>query len=96
MLEIINEIQSDIIKAAEILKLAGCSECYIFGSVSKGQANDKSDIDIAVRGLPPEKFFYVYGQLSMLISRAIDLIDLDDGSRFSRKLLGREVMMRVF
>ena len=89
-------IHSDINKAVDILKSAGCDECYIFGSVADGNSNEKSDIDLAIRGLPPEKFFYVYGQLSMQINRVIDLVDLDDGSRFSQKLQSREAMMRVF
>jgi predicted nucleotidyltransferase len=87
---------TDINKAAEILKSAGCKECYVFGSVSDGRASNNSDIDLAIRGLPPEKFFIVYGQLSMQIKRAIDLVDLDDGSRFSKKLQQREAMTRVF
>ena len=87
---------SDIEKAAGILKSAGCNECYVFGSVSDGRANEKSDIDLAVRGLPPEKYFLVSGQLAMQIKRSIDLVDLDDGSRFSQKLQRREVMTRVF
>ena len=86
----------DIDKAADILKAAGCHECYVFGSVADGQSGEQSDIDIAVRGLPPERFFYVYGQLSRQVKRPIDLIDLDDGSRFSRKLERRETMVRVF
>jgi predicted nucleotidyltransferase len=96
MSDIAVDLQSDIDKAAEILKSAGCVECYIFGSVSGGNANENSDIDIAVRGLPPNKFFYVYGQLALQICRAVDLVDLDDGTRFSRKLRRREAMTRVF
>jgi len=96
MSDIISDIQTDIEKAADILKSAGCTECYIFGSVSEGRAGEKSDIDIAIRGLPPEKFFYIYGQLALQISRAIDLVDLDDGTRFSQKLSRREAMTRVF
>ena len=96
MPDICAEIQTDIDKAVNILKSAGCIECYIFGSVSKGQADEKSDIDIAVRGLPPERFFYVYGQLALQLSREIDLVDLDDGTRFSQKLCRREAMTRVF
>ena len=96
MPDVKSTIQSDIEKAAVILKSAGCVECYIFGSVSEGRASEKSDIDIAIRGLPPEKFFRVYGQLAMQISRAIDLVDLDDGTRFSQKLRRREAMTRVF
>jgi predicted nucleotidyltransferase len=88
--------QQDINKAAEILKAAGCHECYIFGSISDGRADERSDIDIAVRGLPAERFFFVYGQLARQVKRPIDLVDLDDDSRFTRKLQRREAMMRVF
>ena len=86
----------DIDKAADILKAAGCQECYVFGSISDGRSNERSDMDIAIRGLPPERFFYVYGLLARQVERPIDLIDLDDDSRFSRKLQRREAMMRVF
>jgi predicted nucleotidyltransferase len=88
--------QSDIDKAADILKAAGCYECYIFGSLAEGRSGERSDIDLAVRGLPPERFFYISGQLSRQVRRPIDLVDLDDGSRFSLKLQRREAMMRVF
>jgi len=96
MQEIPDEFSADISKAADILKSAGCDECYVFGSVSDGRADEKSDIDLAIRGLSPEKFFYVYGELSMQINRVIDRVDLDDGSRFSKRLQQREAMTRVF
>ena len=96
MHDIKTEFQSDIDKAAAILKAAGCVECYVFGSISEGRADGTSDIDIAIRGLPPERFFYVYGQLALQLSRAVDLVDLDDGTRFSQKLHRREAMTRVF
>ena len=89
---VLNTIQNEINQAAAILRAAGCSECYVFGSIADGRVHENSDIDIAVRGLPPEKFYYVYGQLS----GNIDLVDLDDGSRFSQKLQQRGAMIRVF
>jgi len=96
MSDISSTLKDDIDRAAEILKSAGCIECYVFGSVSKGSADENSDIDIAISGLPPEKFFHVYGQLALQIRRTIDLVDLDDGTRFSQKLRRREAMTRVF
>ena len=96
MVAIPEPLQRAIDKAAEILKAAGCNECYIFGSISDGRSNERSDIDIAVRGIPPEKFFYVYGQLARQVEKPIDLVDLDEDSRFSRKLQRREAMIRVF
>lgn len=85
-------IKSSISQAADILKAAGCRECYIFGSVARGKVHAGSDIDLAIRGLPPEKFFSVYG----LLPENIDLVDLDEDSFFSRGLLRREVVKRVF
>ena len=92
MLTIPEILQHDIDIATNILKEAGCNECYIFGSVANGQTQENSDIDIAIRGLPPEQFFYVYAKLPS----KIDLVDLDDGSRFSKRLLRRGAMIRVF
>ena len=85
-------LQHDIDKAADILKAAGCKECYVFGSVASGKVQDNSDIDMAIRGLAPDQFFYIYAQLPV----RVDLVDLDDGSRFSERLLRRGGMMRVF
>ena len=92
LLAISDILQHDIDKAAEVLKAAGCNECYVFGSVANGNEHDNSDIDLAIRGLPPEQFFYVYAQLPV----KIDLVDLDDGSRFSQRLLRMGAMRRVF
>jgi len=96
MTSIPETFQPDIDKAADILKAAGCYECYVFGSLADGRSNERSDIDLAVRGLAPERFYSISGQLSMQVKRPIDLVDLDDGSRFSRKLQRREAMLRVF
>jgi predicted nucleotidyltransferase len=92
MARVPDTLQNDIDRAVDILKAAGCRECYIFGSIAAGSADENSDIDIAICGLPPERFFYVYGQMPA----KIDLIDLDDGSRFSRRLRRRGAMVRVF
>jgi len=43
-------------RAAEALKTAGAREVYLFGSAATGTAREGSDIDLAVSGIPPEKF----------------------------------------
>ena len=55
--------QEDIKKANNFLKNEGCKAVYLFGSIVTGKIHDKSDIDIGVKGLPPEKFFKVYSRL---------------------------------
>ena len=91
-----NETKKDIEKAIEILKDKGCVEIYIFGSIVNGNFNDKSDIDIAIKGLQSEKFFAVLGELLMNLNREVDLIDLDEeDNSFVKYLLSKKEMVRV-
>jgi predicted nucleotidyltransferase len=74
--------QEDIKKATNLLKNEGCSSIYLFGSLVTGKINEKSDIDIGIKGLPPEKFFKVYSKLYMNLTNEIDLVDFDYDSDF--------------
>jgi len=88
-------IQGDIDKAAAILKEAGAAEVYLFGSCAQGKARSDSDLDLAVRGLAPERFFRAMGQVSLAVSRPIDLIDLDEKNVFTDYLRRKGQLRRV-
>ena len=61
------------------------SSVYVFGSsLGLGKAND---IDLGVEGIKPGLFFRFYGDLIGKLSKPVDLVDLSDGSRFSRIVL---------
>jgi predicted nucleotidyltransferase len=45
-----------------------------------------SDIDLAVSGLPPEKFFQAMGNAGDILQRPFDLVDLDEVNPFTRYL----------
>jgi uncharacterized protein len=61
------------------------SSVYVFGSsLGKGKAND---IDLGVDGIEPRLFFSFYGDLIGKLSKPVDLVDLSDGSLFSRMVL---------
>lgn len=81
MIEVIEgipaEYRPDVERAVEISKEEGCTEVYLFGSVAVGGASARSDLDIAVRGCPPERFYKLLGRLMEELSHAIDLVDLD-------------------
>jgi len=81
--------------AAGILKSAGALEVFVFGSVSKGTERPESDIDLAVRGLPPEKFFRAMSEATFAVSRPLDLIDLDDDNLFTEYLERKGELRRV-
>ena len=51
------ELKQRIEKAAAVLKAAGAREVYVFGSAVTGDRRPDSDVDLAVAGLPPQKFF---------------------------------------
>ena len=88
--------QEDLKKAIEILKNAGCSEIYLFGSfVSGNQLNSQTDLDIAIKGLPKNKFFAVYGKLLTSLKHTVDLVGLDYNSPFSNILKSKGKLERV-
>ena len=76
--------REDIRKAAQLLRNEGCETVYLFGSMVTGKTHANSDIDIGVKGLPPENFFKTYSKLYMGFDNEINLVDFDrDGQLFS-------------
>lgn len=71
------EYRPDIDRAVRILRQGGCTEVHLFGSIAEGRMTPGSDIDLAVRGCPPEKFFALLGELMVELEHAVDLVDLD-------------------
>jgi predicted nucleotidyltransferase len=67
----------DINRAVSILKEAGCTHVFLFGSLITGTIRDESDIDLAVRGCPKDKFFHLLGRLMLELDHPVDLVDLD-------------------
>lgn len=90
-----DELNVLIHKAADVLKSFGATDVYLFGSVAKGTNNEYSDIDLAVTGIPPEKFFEAMGDTFGAIKREIDIVDLDESTPFIEYLKTHEVLKRV-
>ena len=74
--------REDIRKATQLLKNEGCEAVYLFGSMLTGKIHADSDIDIGVKGLPPENFFRTYSKLYMGFDNEINLVDFDHDSQF--------------
>ena len=85
----------DVRIAVEVLKELGCGEVYLFGSVVNGDTHHRSDIDIAVRGCPTDKFYYAVGKLVMELEHSVDLIDLDRADKFTTALESSGSLVRV-
>jgi predicted nucleotidyltransferase len=78
--------QKDIARATEILRSAGCTHVYLFGSLTHGNINPESDIDLAVRGCARGQYFRVLGKLLLELDHPVDLVDLDRNDSFARFL----------
>jgi uncharacterized protein len=78
-----------------VLKNSGAKTVYVFGSAAKGTMRTDSDIDLAVSGLPPEKFFKALSAASRLLDRPIHLIDLDEVTPFTEYLKAEGELQRV-
>ena len=91
MLDINNlplEFKEDILKAISLLKKAGCTEIYLFGSLTQGSAiRETADIDFAVKGLPNEIYFKTLADLLFSLKHKIDLVSLDADISFARHLI---------
>jgi len=82
--------------AVEILKEVGCDDIFLFGSLAENNIREGSDIDIAVRGCPARKFFYVLGKLLRKLDYPVDLVDLDEeNDAFSRFLTEEGELVQI-
>ncbi|PLV56769.1 nucleotidyltransferase family protein [Thermotoga sp. SG1] len=75
----------------------GVKRVVLFGSLAKylrgaEEFTERSDIDLAVEGLPKEAYFRVLSEINRLSEFEIDLIDLEGCPAFLRNLIEREGM----
>lgn len=89
------ETRRQIKIAADILIGAGAQAVYVFGSSAEGTETDASDIDLAVSGLPPEKFFHAWGEATTAVRRPLDVVDLDESNPFTEYLQRKGNLQRV-
>lgn len=90
-----SELISRIVAA---LKSHGAGAVYLFGSFADGTEHAHSDIDVAVTGVSPSRFFAAAGAALAAASgtgRMVDVIDLDAASPFVEYLRASGSLRRV-
>ncbi|MBI3537842.1 MAG: nucleotidyltransferase domain-containing protein [Chloroflexi bacterium] len=87
--------EKDVDRAIKILRGAGCSEIYLFGSIVAGKTRADSDLDLAIRGCPRGEFFHLLGSLLLELDHSVDLIDLDKPDPFARYLEREDALVRI-
>ena len=87
--------QRDIRRAISILKEAGCTHVFLFGSLTAAEVGGKPDIDLAIRGCPKGEFFHLLGRLLLELEHPVDLVDMDGQHAFARYLEEEGELLRV-
>ena len=75
---------------AGLCRSYGATRVILFGSAARGATRSEGDLDIAVAGVPPERFFTLYGSLLTVSPVSVDLVDLDDCPEALRESVERE------
>jgi len=78
---------------ANIAKDFPLSAVWLFGSALADE-DASVDIDLAVEGLAPEKFFEFYGRLFMELPKPVDLVDLSQNPPIAAII--REKGVRIY
>jgi len=69
--------ENELVKIISISKDFGAEKVLLFGSCLE-EVESAQDIDIAVKGVKPERFFEMYGKILGVVDSEIDLIPLED------------------
>jgi predicted nucleotidyltransferase len=65
-------------RAARVLRAEfDVSEVWLFGSLVDGPRHDDFDVDLAVAGLAPARFFAALARVSAIVGRNVDLVTLE-------------------
>jgi predicted nucleotidyltransferase len=80
-LELLEERKDLAKEAAAHLYAHGARRVWVFGSIARRRRQDeRSDIDLAVEGLPPNDYLRRLGEVMALTGLAVDLVELEKAS----------------
>ena len=82
-------LDSELTKIVDISRDFGAEKVLLFGSCLEDVAGAR-DIDIAVSGVPPRKFFEYYAEVTTAVKENVDIIDLDDARPYFRDCINRD------
>ena len=77
--------------AQELRSRFGAERVVLFGSLARGEFSGRSDIDLAVWGIPPAEFYRAVAFASgRSTAWAVDLVDAEDCSESLRRNIEQE------
>lgn len=80
-------LERELAKIISLSKEFDAEKVLLFGSCLE-DVESAHDIDIAVKGVKPEKFFEMYGRILGEVDSEVDLIPLEDTrEHFAKRIL---------
>ncbi len=74
-------------RAAELLRALGAERVWLVGSLAWGLFDERSDVDLAVRGLPAERDVESLDAVEKLLGARVDLIRVETvDAAFARRI----------
>lgn len=70
-------LHARVSEAAACLRAHGARRAWLFGSLAENRSRLDSDVDLAVEGLPPARYFDVLAELTELFGTRVDLVCLE-------------------
>ena len=73
----------------------GATRVILFGSVARGEADEDSDLDLAVEGLPAARLFDAMAVAARMAGRPVDVLRLEEAPATLReRVLADGVVVR--
>jgi predicted nucleotidyltransferase len=76
--------------AALALRGHGARRVLLFGSMTTGRATEASDVDLAVEGLAPERYFAALADVMAIVAGPVDLVRLEEAPESLIARIGAE------
>ena len=73
-----DELRTRLGAAASLLVAAGARRTWLFGSLAEGAPRIESDVDLAVEGVPRDRYFELLAALMELFGTRVDLVRMED------------------
>ena len=87
--ELASRARAEAGRVAQVLvREFGASRIYLFGSLAQeGRFHEWSDVDLAVEGIAPERFFKAWAAAGAYSDVPIELVDMDEVGEPMRTLI---------
>ncbi|GMV38699.1 MAG: hypothetical protein AMXMBFR64_04150 [Myxococcales bacterium] len=74
----------------EVLVALGARRVILFGSLRTGRLHDRSDIDVAVDGVPADRYWEALWRCAEVAGRHVDLVLLSEASDSLRERIAED------